>query len=134
VGREEVIHMCTDLLKALCRYQSEDGRWYQVVNKGGQPGNWLENSCSCLYVAALCKAMRLGYLSADYADAAKRGYEGVIRSLEWKGEDLQIGNVCIGTGVGDYQHYINRPTSVNDLHGAGAFLLMCTEMQNFLNM
>jgi unsaturated rhamnogalacturonyl hydrolase len=125
--------MCTDLLKALCRYQSEDGRWYQVVNKGDQPGNWLENSCSCLYVAALCKAMRLGYLSADYADAAKRGYEGVIRSLEWQGEDLQIGNVCIGTGVGDYDFYCARPTSVNDLHGAGAFLLMCTEMHKWLN-
>ena len=132
-GREEVIHMCTDLLKALARYQSEDGRWYQVVNKGDQPGNWLENSCSCLYVAAMCKAMRMGYLSRDYAEAAKRGYEGVIRSLTWEGDDLQIGNVCIGTGVGNYDFYCARPTSVNDLHGAGAFLLMCTEMQKFLN-
>ena len=34
--------------------QSEDGRWYQVVNRGDDPTNWLENSCSCLYVAALC--------------------------------------------------------------------------------
>lgn len=133
VGREEVLHMCTDLLKALCRYQSEEGRWYQVVNKGDQEGNWLENSCSCLYVAALCKAMRLGYMGEEYADAACRGYEAVINSLEWKGEDLQIGNVCIGTGVGDYAFYCARPTSVNDLHGAGAFLLMCTEMQKWLD-
>ena len=133
VGREEVLHMCTDLLKALCRYQSEEGRWYQVVNKGDQAGNWLENSCSCLYVAALCKAMRLGYMGEEYADAACRGYEAVINSLEWKGEDLQIGNVCIGTGVGDYAFYCARPTSVNDLHGAGAFLLMCTEMQKWLD-
>ena len=133
VGREEVLHMCTDLLKALCRYQSEEGRWYQVVNKGDQEGNWLENSCSCLYVAALCKAMRLGYMGEEYADAARRGYEAVINSLEWKDEDLQIGNVCIGTGVGDYAFYCARPTSVNDLHGAGAFLLMCTEMQKWLD-
>ena len=133
VGREEVLHMCTDLLKALCRYQSEEGRWYQVVNKGDQEGNWLENSCSCLYVAALCKAMRLGYMGEEYADAACRGYEAVINSLEWKGEDLQIGNGCIGTGVGDYAFYCARPTSVNDLHGAGAFLLMCTEMQKWLD-
>lgn len=132
-GREEMLHMCIDLLRALCRYQSEDGRWYQVVNKGDQPGNWLENSCSCLYVAAMCKAMRLGYLPAEYGEAAKRGYEGVIRSLTWEGEDLQIGNVCIGTGVGDYEFYCKRPVSVNDLHGAGAFLLMCTEMQKWLD-
>lgn len=26
-----------DLLTSLLRYQSADGRWYQVVNKGDQP-------------------------------------------------------------------------------------------------
>ena len=132
-GRAVLVRMCTDLLKALCRYQSEEGRWYQVVNKGDQVGNWLENSCSCLYVAGLCKAMRKGYLGSEYADAARRGYEGVIRSMEWIGEDIQIGNVCIGTGVGDYQFYCDRPTCVNDLHGVGAFLIMCTEMQMYLD-
>ncbi|MCM3626518.1 glycoside hydrolase family 88 protein [Paenibacillus glycanilyticus] len=39
-----------------------------------------------------------------------------------------IGQICIGTGIGDYAHYIARPTSENDLHGAGAFILMCIEM------
>lgn len=130
-GRDEVLSMALDLLKALCRYQSEDGRWYQVVDKGGEDGNWLENSCSCLYVAALCKAMRLGYLTDHYAEAARRGYEGVIRSLNWDGDDLLVGNVCIGTGVGNYKHYCDRPVSVNDLHGVGAFLLMCTQMQRW---
>ena len=120
--------MACDLLKNLCRFQSEDGRWYQVVDKVNEPGNWLENSCSSLYVAGLCKAMRKGYLPDDYAEHAIRGYEGVIRSLTWEGEDLQIGNVCIGTGVGDYAFYIARPVSVNDLHAVGSFLIMCTEM------
>ena len=68
------------------------------------------------------------YLPDDYAEHAIRGYEGVIRSLTWEGEDLQIGNVCIGTGVGDYAFYIARPVSVNDLHAVGSFLIMCTEM------
>ena len=75
--------------------------------------------------------MRLGYLSDAYANAVRRGYEAIIRSLEWNGDDLKIGNVCIGTGVGDYKHYIGRPTSVNDLHGVGGFLLMCAEMQRW---
>ncbi len=129
--REAFIHMITDLLTNLCRYQSEDGRWYQVVDKGGRPGNWLENSCSCLYTAALCKAMRKGYLPDTYAEAARRGYEGVIRSLTWDGEDIRIGNVCIGTPVGDYAFYCARPVGVNDLHGVGAFLIMCTEVQRY---
>lgn len=130
-NREEIIDMAVNLLKALCAYQSADGRWYQVVNKGNEAGNWLENSCSCLYVAALCKAMRKGYLSSHYAENALRGWEGVIRSIEWKDDDIQIGHVCIGTGVGDYAFYCARPSSINDLHGVGAFLLMCTEMQQY---
>ena len=118
-----------DLLTSLLRYQSADGRWYQVVNKGGQPGNWLENSCSCLYAAALARAARTGLMSAEAIDAAKRAFDGVVNSLEWQGEDIQIGHVCIGTGVGSYQFYCDRPCVTNDLHGVGAFLLMCTELQ-----
>ena len=132
-GFGAVQEMAVDLLKALCRYQSRDGRWYQVVNKGGQEGNWLENSCSCLYVAALCKAVRRGMMERDFLDAARRGYAGVIGSLARDGDDLLIGNVCVGTGVGDYAFYCARPTSVNDLHGVGAFLLMCVEMQQCLD-
>ena len=118
-----------DLLTAVCKYQSEDGRWYQVVDKGGQGGNWLENSCSCLFVAAICQAVEKGILDKSWLIYAEKGYEGVINSLTWEGQDIQIGNVCIGTGVGDYKHYCERPTSVNDLHGVGAFLIMCAQMQ-----
>lgn len=121
-----------NLLTAVCRYQSEEGRWYQVVDKGGKEGNWLENSCSCLFAAAICKAVRKGILPREYLVKARRGYEGVIESLNWEGEDLLLGEVCVGTGVGDYQHYCDRPVSVNDLHGMGAFLIMCAEVQRVM--
>ena len=55
-----------------------------------------------------------------------------IKSLEWNGEDLLIGNICVGTGVGNYKHYCERPTSTNDLHGVGAFLIMCANAQKAL--
>lgn len=132
-GRNELIREATDLLKSLVKFQSKEGRWYQVVNKVDEPGNWPENSCSCLYVAGICKAIRKGFMDVSYWENARRGFIDVINSLEWQGEDIQIGHVCIGTGVGDYQHYIHRPVSVNDLHGVGAFLIMCTEVQKLIN-
>ncbi|MCD8021998.1 MAG: glycoside hydrolase family 88 protein [Lachnospiraceae bacterium] len=49
------------------------------------------------------------------------------------GDDLQIGNISIGTGIGDYDFYCHRPVCVNDLHGVGAFLLMCVEMQKAIS-
>lgn len=125
---EKLKEVVCELLQAVCRYQSEDGRWYQVVDKGGQEGNWLETSCTCLYVAAISKAVSKGFLDASYMKQAKKGYEAVIRNLAWEGDDLLLGGVCIGTGVGDYKHYCERPTSVNDLHGVGAFLIMCAQM------
>lgn len=118
-----------DLLTAVCKYQSQEGRWYQVINKEGETGNWVENSCSCLFTAAICEAVRRGILPESYLEQARKGYDAVIRSLEWEGEDLLIGDICIGTGVGDYPFYCARPVCTNDLHGAGAFLLMCASVQ-----
>lgn len=136
--RKDVEELVRDLLVALCHYQGPDGRWWQIVDKVGGDGNWPENSCTCLYVAGLCKAVYSGILDEGYLENASRGYRGVIDSLSWHrtknafGEtvyDLQVGDVCVGTGVGDYEFYCRRPTSVNDLHGVGAFLLMCAECQ-----
>ena len=124
---DELVDMVVNLLKAVCNYQSECGLWYQVVNKGGIEGNWLETSCGCLFTAAICKAVRKGLLDDSYLSNAKKGFYATIDRLKWENGDVLIGDVCIGTGVGDYKHYCDRPTSTNDLHGVGAFLLMCAE-------
>lgn len=121
-----------DLIDALLRYRdTESGMWYQVVDKGHLPGNWHETSCSCLYLYALSLAVELGEIKKEEVRAtAKHSFDGICASLR-RGKDGEIGvrGVCIGTGVGDgsFEHYIARPTTENDLHGAGAFLLMCCE-------
>ena len=127
-ARPELARLACDLLRALLPWQDETGLWYQVVDKGNQPDNWLETSCSCLYAAALCMAARLGLMDAAEAmPPAKKALQGVVDRLGEDGEDLLIGGVCVGTSVGDYPYYCARPTSTNDLHGVGAFLLMCAE-------
>lgn len=131
--REAMLDVAIDLLKAVVRFQdAETGLWYQVVDKGGQEGNWLESSCTCLFTAAICKAVRCGYLEESYLDYAKKGYQGIIDRLRYNEQGVVIDNICVGTGVGDYWHYCNRPTSENDLHGAGAFILMCQEVAQVL--
>lgn len=68
-------------------------------------------SCSCLYAAALARAARTGLMSAEAIDAAKRAFDGVVNSLKWQGEDIQIGHVCIGTGVGNISSTVTVPAS-----------------------
>ncbi len=127
--RAELIRLTTELIQSIAKFQDkETGLWYQVVNKMGQEGNWLESSCTCLYVAAICKAVKAGYLDKSYLEIAELGYKGIINRLKYNEQGVIIDNICVGTGVGNYKFYCDRPTSENDLHGAGAFILMCTEV------
>ncbi|MDR0396471.1 MAG: glycoside hydrolase family 88 protein [Oscillospiraceae bacterium] len=125
-GMESLRRIAVDLLRGIARYQDrESGLWYQVVDKGGEPGNWLESSCTCLFAASLFRAVKMGLLDDGYLGQARAACEGVTARLYYDDNGLVIDNICVGTGVGDYNHYVNRPTSRNDLHGVGAFLLMC---------
>ncbi|WP_416367233.1 glycoside hydrolase family 88/105 protein [Paenibacillus sanfengchensis] len=128
--KAKLIDILRDLLVSLSKYQdATTGLWYQVVDKGDRADNWLEVSCSAMYVLSIAKAVRLGYLDAKYLNVARKGYQGVIDTLKFdENGNVIIGRICVGTNIGDYAHYIARPTSENDLHGAGAFILMCMEM------
>lgn len=120
-----------EVLCAALSYQSNDtGLWYQVLDKEKEAGNWAESSCSCMYVYAAAKAVRLGVIDEKYLDNVRRGFEAITNAFVTTDgtRGFTLGGVCIGTGVMDYQGYINRPTCENDLHGIGAFLLMCAEL------
>ncbi len=118
-----------DVLGAVLRYQDQGGAWYQVVDKVDSLDNWHESSCSCLYTYAAAKAYRMGVLGCEAREAACRGFEAVLREfITADSDELTMSGICVGTGVLKYEGYIARPTSQNDLHGMGAFLLMCAEM------
>lgn len=133
--KEEAKQILKDYLAAVLKYQDEEtGLWYQVVDKGEKEGNWLEASCSMLFTCAVLKAIRLGILPEINLDNAKKGFCGLKRfiNIDENGKFLLSG-ICVGTGIGDFDYYINRETSENDLHGMGAFLLMCAEMAKLEN-
>ena len=131
--KKELSDIAVELLRALLPWQdSASGLWYQVVNKGGQPDNWLESSCTCLYAAALCMAVRQGFMEQEALAPARKAVQGIFDRLGEDEKGLLIGNVCVGTSVGDYPYYCARPTSTNDLHGVGAFLIMCAEAAKIL--
>lgn len=132
-AREKLSGMACQLLSALLPYQGPEGLWYQVTDKGDDPKNWPESSCTCLYAAALSMAIRLGLMESSLKEVVLRAVQGVLKYVGEDENGLLIGNICIGTGVGDYPFYCARPTSVNDLHGAGAFLLLCTEAAKLLS-
>lgn len=131
-GISDLIQILQKVFKSLLRVQRpEDGYWCQVIDKPDEPGNWRETSATCLITMALAKAYRLGIGGGEYLVSARKAFEGVIDSIK-EAEDgtFVLGEVCIGTDVGDgsYDHYIKRPVCENDRHGTGAFLQMCAEL------
>lgn len=123
------------LVKSVLKFQDEKtGMWYQVVDRIDDPKNWIETSCSCLFLYGICNLLRRGLIDQKYMASADKAYNGIIqKKTHMRDNDLIISDICIGTGVGDYNFYLNRPTTENDLHGTGAFLLMCTEYEKLKN-
>lgn len=129
-GREELKPALARFVDALIRYQDgESGLWHQVVDKGERPDNWLETSCSSLFVYTIAKAVRHGCVGEDRLKAAWRGYRGLTERVRYDERGrLVVPDICVGTSAGDYAHYVARPVSDNDLHGVGAFVLACVEI------
>ncbi|TBL75301.1 glycoside hydrolase family 88/105 protein [Paenibacillus thalictri] len=133
-GREQLSAALKPFVEALLRYQDEaSGIWYQVVDKGHQPDNWLETSCTSLFVYTIAKAIKHGVIGEQYLAAAVKGYEGLINRVRFdENGHLIVPEICIGTSAGDYHNYVTRPVSENDLHGVGAFILACVEMEDLI--
>lgn len=131
--RNELIEIVKEYCKAIARCQdNETGCWYQVVDKSHVDNNWIELSCSALFVCGISKALRAGYIGDEFHTTADKGFLGILNMITEKVDGtLILPKICVGTDPGDYKHYIDRPTCVNDLHGMGAFVLMCNEYYSF---
>jgi unsaturated rhamnogalacturonyl hydrolase len=131
--RPELIRILADLIHGLSQVQDKDtGLWYQVVDQGDRADNWLESSCSCMYSFFTARAVSKGYVDSSYKEMAIRAYEGILREKIYIDANglLNLKDISEGTGVSaDYAYYVNRARNVNDLHGLGAFLMMCWQME-----
>lgn len=109
------------------------GVWWQVMEKGGQKGNYLEASASCMFVYSIAKAVRMGVLPLTDERAAERGWAGIQKRFV-KPDGTLSGTVKVaGLGgkpyrSGTYDYYIGEPVGDNDAKGVGAYLLAESEM------
>src|SRR5690606_17434207 len=101
--RDEVLRVTRKMAEAVARYQDpKTGLWWQVVDKGGQQGNYLEGSCSSMFTYFLVKGAKKGYIDQKYLQNARQGYNGILTNLIRKDADgtISITNVCAVAGLG----------------------------------
>jgi unsaturated rhamnogalacturonyl hydrolase len=130
-NRAELIKILIQLATAFEKYQDKKtGLWYQIVDKGSVPGNWLETSASSMYTYALWTGVKRGYLPKGFRNIALKGYKGVLTQISTDKDGMtNIENICEGTNVSDINYYFARKRNTNDFHGIGAFLIMNEELR-----
>lgn len=114
------------------------GLWYDIINLPAAKGNYFEASASSMFVCAIAKAVRLGFLPASYISISKKGYDGILKKFvvtDANGQTSLNGTVSVsGLGGkpyrdGSYEYYMSEKVVVNDPKGVGAFLQAANEME-----
>ena len=114
------------------------GLWYQVLDQPSRSGNYLEASASSMFVYALAKGARRGWLDPSYRAVAERGFDGLVRHLVTVGADglVSLNGICQVAGLGgkqqrdgSFRYYVSEPVVANDHKGVGAFLLAAVELE-----
>jgi len=96
-----------------------------------------------MFVYALAKGVREGYLPASYKAVAEKGFNGITKEFIKTDADGQVnltGTVSVG-GLGgnpyrdgSYKYYLSEKVVTNDQKGVGSFILAATEIERLANI
>ncbi|KAJ3486623.1 hypothetical protein NLI96_g4094 [Meripilus lineatus] len=114
------------------------GVWWLVMTQPGRAKNYFESSGSAMFVYALLKAVRVGYVQdpdGTIVAAAKKAYRYMVNNwvvdngdgtMNWL-NTVQVGSLNTD---GSFDYYVGVPTVVNDLKGLAAFALASIEFEH----
>jgi len=93
--RKRLVDVVRFLAAGYTRWQDRStGRWFQVVDRGGDKDDWLETSASAMYTFLLSRAVERGHVGAEYGPVAAKGYRGVLSRVGTGADGLTaIGNI-----------------------------------------
>ena len=133
-----IMAMLKDAAEAMVRFQDPDtGMFWQVIDKPGIPGNYLETSGTALFAYAMLKGVRLGYLPKRFSAYGEKAFYGTCDKYLGVSTDgkLQLSGICLVAGLGGASHrdgsleyYFSEPVVENDAKGVGPLLLAYTEV------
>lgn len=135
--RKDVISIFQHLSENVARYQDPStSLWYQVVNKAGQPGNWVETSASAMFAYAFAKGYRKGHLEKTYYDRARKAFDAMITSHcyfddngnLYLNQTVKVGTLNPKVSKGDYAYYISGERRINDFKGLSPLLYTSMEL------
>ena len=137
--RAQIIALFQETMNAVARVQDPiTGVWYQVLDQGDRPGNYLESSASCMFVYAMAKGVRKAFLSEKFLTVASRGYNGILTEFVTMDERglVNLDGICAVAGLGgkpyrdgSFEYYVREPVIANEYKGVGPFIMASVEME-----
>ena len=136
----EISALLLEMMQGIAQYADpETGMYYQVVDKAGEEGNYLETSGSSMIAYAMLKGTRLGILPKEYAAWGQKTFDGIVKKyLRFENDGISLGGICLVAGLGPekdhrrdgtYAYYISEPVVENDAKGVAPLVLCYTEIR-----
>ncbi len=142
--RGEILAILGRLAEAVIKVQDpKTGVFWQVLDKPGLDGNYLESSASVMFAYTFLRGTRLGYLDAKYATAGRSIYASVVKEFVTTDEKgiMSIHKGCAVAGLGGdpnsgtwrsgtFDYYVKEPVRSNDPKAVGPFILASLELDS----
>ena len=135
-GKDSLVNILNTLYNVLPLYaDAETGLWFQVLDQPYREGNYLEATCSAMFIYAWLKGCRLGFLGNR--EGAVHGYESLLKTFVTEEDGLvNLNQCCEVAGLGgkenrrgDYEYYINEKVRSNDPKGIGPLIWAALEYE-----
>jgi unsaturated rhamnogalacturonyl hydrolase len=141
--RGTLLNIVRNLAESILTYRDESTKlWYQVMDKAGAPGNYLEASASSMFTYVFAKGANLGYLPESYKNAAAESYQGIVNNFVSIDDNgiVHLNHICKVSGLGgnpyrdgSYEYYVGEPQRTDDFKGYGPFWLAAIELEKTHN-
>lgn len=136
--RGRVLSILEQTVPALSAVQDPStGVWYQILDQGERQSNYLEASASCMFVYAIARGVRRGYIDQKYLEIARKGYAGILSEFIRLDEQGQphVHEICSVAGLdqrrnGSFEYYIGEEVVADDYKGVGPFIMASIEIEH----
>lgn len=139
--RGELIAILDRLATAVGKVQDpKSGVWWDILDLGGREKNYLESSGSAMFVYAIARGVREGYLPEKHMKIAVRGWAGIKREFiksnadgttDWHGTVSVSGLGGNPYRDGSFDYYMSEKIRVNDAKGLGPAIKAALEMESY---
>ncbi len=139
--RNELIAILQREAAAIEKVQDKKtGVWYDILDLPTRKPNYIESSCSAMFVYSIARGVREGYLPEKYMKVAVRGWEGIKKEFvkvnaqghtDWEGTVLVSGLGGNPYRDGSFDYYMSEKLRTNDPKGIGPAIRAAVEIEAY---